>query len=98
MSEYENVLEQIRPFGPYQIRIFVLVSLFETPLAWAMLAPIFTASNPGVFCDTSQESNTTYWGLNKNQSKQINCGKNVYCQTVPNISFLPDYTSIVSEV
>ncbi|CAL1525927.1 unnamed protein product [Lymnaea stagnalis] len=85
MSEYENVLQKIRPFGPYQIRTFILVSLFETPLAWAMLVPIFSAANPGYFCSSPV--------ANKTSDSSLICNKNA-CQT---IQFNQDFTSIVSE-
>lgn len=50
MSEYEQILRQIGSFGPYQRRAFILVSMFETPLAWAMLTPILLNFKPDWFC------------------------------------------------
>ncbi|KAH3834353.1 organic cation transporter protein-like [Dreissena polymorpha] len=50
MSEYEKVLEQLGSFGPYQRRAFLLVSMFETPLAWAMLTPILLNYKPDWYC------------------------------------------------
>ncbi|KAK7469872.1 hypothetical protein BaRGS_00036092 [Batillaria attramentaria] len=57
MEEYEKILKDIRPFGPFQVRVFVLVSMFETPLAWAMLLPMFTSASPDFVCET--ESNNS---------------------------------------
>ena len=50
MSEYEDILRQIGSFGPYQRRAFLLVSMFETPLAWAMLTPILLNAKPNWYC------------------------------------------------
>lgn len=50
MSEYEHILRQLGSFGPYQRRAFILVSMFETPLAWAMLAPILLNIKPDWLC------------------------------------------------
>jgi len=50
MSEYENILRKIGSFGPYQRRAFILVSMFETPLAWAMLTPILLNRMPDWYC------------------------------------------------
>lgn len=49
-SEYENILRQLGSFGPYQRRAFLLVSMFETPLAWAMLTPILLNYRPDFYC------------------------------------------------
>ena len=50
MSEYEQILRQLGSFGPYQRRAFILVSMFETPLAWAMLTPILLNYRPDWHC------------------------------------------------
>lgn len=50
MSEYEKILREIGSFGPYQRRAFLLVSMFETPLAWAMLTPILLNFKPDWDC------------------------------------------------
>ena len=50
MSEYEKILRELGSFGPYQRRAFLLVSMFETPLAWAMLTPILLNYKPDFFC------------------------------------------------
>ncbi|XP_052794709.1 organic cation transporter protein-like [Mya arenaria] len=50
MSEYEDILRKIGSFGPYQRRAFILVSMFETPLAWAMLTPILLNFKPNWYC------------------------------------------------
>ncbi|CAG5134983.1 unnamed protein product [Candidula unifasciata] len=98
MSEYEAVLEQIKAFGPFQVRTFILVSLFEAPLAWAMLVPMFTADKPRFFCTTPQANN---------QSSELTDLNNTYMQepevcsanssTCLGIEFDSEFTSIVSE-
>lgn len=89
MKEYEKILEDIRPFGPFQIRVFLLVSMFETPLAWAMLLPMFTSAKPEELCIVHENNNTT-------GSKQDECwdkGANG-----SSCHFSNSFTSIVTEV
>ena len=50
LSEYEDILRKLGSFGPYQRRAFLLVSMFETPLAWAMLTPILLNAKPDWYC------------------------------------------------
>ncbi|BFZ01342.1 hypothetical protein BsWGS_04381 [Bradybaena similaris] len=98
MSEYEAVLEQIKAFGPFQIRTFVLVSLFEAPLAWAMLVPMFTAAKPRFYCSTppayNQSSDFTHTNITNMQESEV-CSANI--STCPGIEFDTEFTSIVSE-
>ena len=56
MSEFEEMLEEVGTFGPFQVTIFILVSLFEMPAAWAMVLPVFTAATPMWEC---QKTNRT---------------------------------------
>ncbi|XP_005098324.1 organic cation transporter protein [Aplysia californica] len=98
MSEYESILEQIRPFGPFQVRIFVLVSLFETPLAWAMLVPIFTASNPGSYCsymDPDKNQSLGAFSSYNSSSSVDTCSKNE--SVCGEVVFKSTFTSVVSE-
>ncbi len=53
MHEFEEIIEEVGAFGPYQIRVFILVSAFETPAAWAMLLPVFAAATPTWKCPVS---------------------------------------------
>ena len=60
MSEFEDILEDVGSFGPFQVTVFILVSMFETPAAWAMVLPIFTVATPAWNChinDTVATSN-----------------------------------------
>lgn len=58
MSEFESVLDGLGSFGPYQRRLFILVSLFETPTSWAMLLPVFTGASPGFRCSGAPANST----------------------------------------
>ncbi len=49
-SEFEEVLSAIGDFGPFQICVFILVSMFETPAAWAIFLPVFIARKPDWMC------------------------------------------------
>lgn len=104
-SEFEEIIEQIGAFGPYQVRVFILVSMFETPLAWAMLLPALTSAKPPWICHDdndlyvnstdsiyNEELNATNFSLNFTSTCAAN-GK--ACQ---NIQFSSEFTSIVSEV
>lgn len=50
MATFEEFLAEVNDFGPFQVTIFVLVSLFELPAAWAMVLPLFTAATPEWDC------------------------------------------------
>ena len=108
--EYEKVLKDLGSFGPYQRRVFVLVSLFETPAAWAMLLPIFLGHKPEWTCLGLAESvdNSTV-GYNKSSSgnaSYIHINGSTHTGSIcladggvcPGIQFVDDFTSIVSEV
>ncbi|XP_046357158.2 organic cation transporter protein-like [Haliotis rufescens] len=104
MSEYEAVLTGLRPFGPYQIRVFILVSAFETPLAWAMLLPIFTSAKPPWTCgsvsmDTGYSVNST--SLRASNSSNVSAVEAAAClpsgQLCPGMRFSDEFTSILSE-
>ncbi|KAH9513363.1 hypothetical protein Btru_034737 [Bulinus truncatus] len=88
MSEYEDILQKIRPFGPYQIRTFVLVSLFETPLAWAMLESLFTSAIPKFNCFYPNQTV-------EHMDNVTHCSK--YRNTCESYVFLSDFTSTISE-
>lgn len=102
MLEFENVLRQLGSFGPYQRRVFVLVSMFETPVAWAMLLPIFLNVVPEWKCPDSSNASLTYnssftsnisFPLSINVKKCSESG--LLC---PEASFTKEIQTIVSEV
>lgn len=102
MLEFENVLRQLGSFGPYQRRVFVLVSMFETPVAWAMLLPIFLNVVPEWKCSDSSNASLTYnssftsnisFPLSINVKKCSESG--LLC---PEASFTKEIQTIVSEV
>ena len=97
MSEFENVIEDLGSFGPYQIRIFVLVSLFEIPCAWAMLLPVFIGAMPKWEClitgNSSMVQNSSFIETNATVG---GCTKdNRPCE---GMKFSSEFTSIVTEV
>ena len=99
MSEYEDILNEIRPFGPYQRRVFILVSMFETPLAWAMLLPIFTSASPSA---TTGHSSMNISGSVTKEAAMLNDINDSVClqsgAVYPHVVFNDSFTSIVSEV
>ena len=88
MSEYENILRQIGSFGPYQRRAFILVSMFETPVAWAMLAPMLLNIKPDWFC----------YDWTKLQDDLIgqNISDPVYIRNINNIDALKTYQFVTN--
>ena len=104
MSEYEQVLKQIGSFGPCQRKVFILVSMFETPAAWAMLLPILLNVTPKWIC-TSSHINSTFndsgsWNISQHnisdaETTNVCSADGNVC---PGIQFTDDFTSIVSEV
>lgn len=51
MGDFDEMIDSIGAFGPYQRQVFILVSVFETPAAWAMLLPIFSGASPNWWCE-----------------------------------------------
>jgi hypothetical protein len=96
MSEYEKVLQHLgslgpmKSFGPYQVRVFIIVSMFETPAAWAMLLPVLINAVPDWTCDNNDTSNTT-----SNYTVNTCDSDNKVCS---GITFSKDFSSIRSEV
>jgi len=111
MSAYEAVLKELGSFGPFQRRVFILVSMFETPAAWAMLLPVLLNNVPSWTCifneGQSSQLTTNSLGYNQttNQSSVDFVGNNstMKCQAVDagmckEIKFMDDFTSVISEV
>ena len=99
MSDFEAILQDVGDFGPFQVRLFILVSMFETPAAWAMFLPVFVSANPSWRCPLncsdvnvtcSSSDNVTY----RNTSDGTCDGPDV-CK---DIEYTSGFTSIVSEV
>ena len=97
MSEFEEIIEHLGAFGPYQVRVFLLVSAFETPAAWAMLLPVFAHAKPAWECSSARASvsgddvNVT---VNSTVTEQCTPDGHV-CEGA---NYTSDFTSIVSEV
>ena len=98
MNEFERVLKQLGSFGAYQRRVFILVSMFETPVAWAMLLPIFLNVVPDWKClgpsNVSIASNLSLNSSNELPVKQCAANGSICPQAV----FTEDIYSIVREV
>ena len=101
MSEYEAVIDEIGSFGPAQIQVFILVSLFEAPVAWGLLVhPVFASrkvpwscaydNGTGGLGGFDSPSNATSW-LEGNCTllEMSQCGS---------VIFSTEYSSVVSEV
>ena len=92
--EYEDIIEKLGSFGPFQIRVFILVSMFETPAAWYMLLPVFTGAVPAWTCPSTPSLN--------NNTESNNTDMDMACMpdnsVCSGISYTDEFTSIVSEV
>lgn len=111
MRDFDDVLEEIGPFGPFQITVFVLVSLFETPTAWAMFLQVFVAADQPWICSSSLHatenngsaaSGTSYGNLTFGYERTETESLEERCRSVTNgtcgdIVFVGDFTTIVSE-
>ena len=53
MRDFDDILDEVGGFGPFQIVVFVLVSLFETPTAWAMFLQVFVAYDHPWTCSST---------------------------------------------
>ncbi len=72
------------------MRVFLLVSAFETPAAWAMLLPVFAHAKPEWTCgDGAADGNAT-----GNATEQCIANGSI-CDGA---NYTSDFTSIVSEV
>lgn len=97
-KEFEDILHGVGSFGPFQVMVFIVVSLFETPAAWAMFLPVFIHRQVRWVCknDTyhdkfnDTETNKT-WSDGMNRSNCNRCPESER-------QYLDDFTSIVSEV
>lgn len=105
MLEFEDVLRQLGSFGPYQRRVFVLVSMFETPVAWVMLLPIFLNVVPEWKCP---ESSNAFLAYNSSLTANISLSTTNISLSInecsesgllcPGASFTKEIQTIVSEV
>lgn len=98
MNEFERVLKQLGSFGAYQRRVFILVSMFETPVAWAMLLPIFLNVVPDWKClGPSNVSIASNLSLNSSSVLPVEqCAANG--SICPQAVLTEDIYTIVSEV
>ena len=89
MASFESVLEEIGEFGPYQIRAFVAVGLFEMPAAMAMLVPVFAGATPPWFCEDPDTMNRTAEVCPSDGTNGTICSQLVFDES--------SFTSIVSQ-
>ncbi len=101
MPQFEDVLEKIGKFGPFQIRVYILVSMFEAPLNWGTMLPIFVSAMPDFRCPVlpgdDNEAGSMFGNMTsyRNQSEGACVEGGRVC---PGIEYTSQFTSIVSEV
>ena len=97
MSEFEEIIEHLGAFGPYQVRVFLLVSAFETPAAWAMLLPVFAQAKPAWECPSARDPvSGDDLNVTVNSTVTEHCAPDG--QICDDANYTSDFTSIVSEV
>lgn len=47
---FDDLLQKLNSFGPYQIKVFVLTTLFDFPGCWVAMFFLFGGYNPGYYC------------------------------------------------
>ncbi|KAI0220240.1 Organic cation transporter protein [Lamellibrachia satsuma] len=102
MSQFDEVLDELGSFGPFQLRLFLVVSLFETPAAWAMFLPVFIAAKPTWRCPVPSSDDFSYNidMLNTTINKTMKYTENSCTESntvCTGIEYTSNFTSIVSE-
>lgn len=105
MVDFEDILERIGKFGPFQIILYILVSMFEAPGNWGIMLPIFSSAMPDFKCpvfggtENGEDRPTEGIFLNvtpyRNQSVGACDAGNDVC---PGIEYTSAFTSVISEV
>ena len=103
MSQFDEVLDELGSFGPFQLRLFLVVSLFETPAAWAMFLPVFVAAKPTWRCPVPSSDDFSYSidMLNTTINETMKYTENMCTESntvCTGIEYTSNFTSIVSEV
>ena len=95
MTTFENILEDdVGEFGFFQVRLFILVSWFETPAAWSIFLPVFTLLPATWQC--SDDVNATTFTTKDNWNLSESCAADgEYCA---NVTFTDDRTSINTDL
>ena len=96
MTQFDDILDDLGSFGPFQLRLFLVVSLFETPAAWSMFLPVFVSAKPTWRCpvwspDFGSSNTTTAANYTENTCTEAN-------GICAGIEYTSEFTSIVSEV
>ena len=98
MADFEAVLKDVGEFGPFQVRLFLLVSMFETPAAWALFLNVFAAAKPDWRCLTYDGDNTSHVDSYNASVSNASAACTDSGQLCDGIVYTSDFTSIVSEV
>lgn len=110
MRDFDDILDEIGSFGPFQITVFLLVSIFETPTAWAMFLQVFVAADQPWTCSSLLSYNQTsgdklihVTSVNGSLYAGDSSGHSQHCELIANgscgeIVFMGDFTTVISEV
>ncbi len=90
---FDDLLDSIGEFGPWQRVIFVLISMADVIGAMAMLLPVFTGDTPRWSCMQHEAANSSQ---QMNGTWPKTCRFNM--SQCSDIEFHDEFTSIVSEV
>ena len=77
---FDEILELLGDFGPYQRRTFLLVGLMAIPTSWHVLLQVFTAGYADHWCYATETSNIncSYWNLTS-----PDCEESIRHATIP---------------
>ncbi|XP_072036718.1 organic cation transporter protein-like [Amphiura filiformis] len=67
--QFDQILDLLGPFGPYQKRVYFLLCLISIPGAWHKLGQVFLGGSVDHWCATPELDyvNCTYWDLDQSQ-------------------------------
>ncbi len=66
---FDEILEHLGDFGPYQRRTFFLVWLMAVPTTWHLMLQVFTAGHSDHWCFAPETNNIDcfYWNLTESE-------------------------------
>ena len=69
---FDDLLQKIGAFGPAQVKVYILTSLFDVALAVILMFFLFGGANPGWYCIPTQEessgNDSSYFLVNETRS------------------------------
>ena len=106
--DFDDLIGDVRQFGPFQWRMFAIAGIFEAPAAMGLLFFVFGGANPGWHCEgltnttlslpTSSTPLSVPTSPGKTLSDSNNTQEDQCLQECPVRVYNDDFTSVVTEV